>query len=131
MPVAQSGAPSIPRALLSPKWNGEAKSYQVADTSSLAAGSQHQLCPRRNCPSNTTDSLEQTALVPPEELLCLTSIPLALCVPGRNKLHRKDRVTDTPLPPPLQSWAQAEPARNLGCPHRGFPHPALLQVPPC
>lgn len=83
-----------PRAFVSPKWNREVKSYQAADTSLLAAGSQHQqslsqLCPRRNCPSITTDSLEQIALVPPEEWLCLTSISLVLCVPGRNRLHKE------------------------------------------
>lgn len=46
-------------------------------------------CAPKNNPPITTDSLEQIALVPPEELLCLTSIPLALCGPERNRLHRE------------------------------------------
>lgn len=79
------------------------KVYQVSDTSSLAAGSQHQqptslavpqlhaASSEATVPPSYVDPLEQIALVPPKESLCLKSITLALHVPVKNRLHREER----------------------------------------
>lgn len=83
-----------PRAFLFPKWNREVKSYQVADTPLLAAGSQHQQLlspavpqkklsihhhplPGTNCPGSSRGAALSDIHFP------------ALCVPGRNRLHKE------------------------------------------